>query len=80
MLLTAAIALATMLQRVPLRDPWITTKVGLVLLYVVLGSLALKRAPTPLARRLCLVAALLTFALIYAVARSHGAATWAGGR
>lgn len=78
-LLGAAIALATMLHRVPLVDPWLTAKVGLVVLYVVLGSLALKRAPTPWARRACLVAAMLVFATIYGVARSHGAAAWAGG-
>ena len=78
-LLGAAIALATMLRLVPLVDPWITAKVGLVVLYVVLGSMALKRAPTPGARRACLVAALLVFATIFAVARSHGAGAWAGG-
>jgi uncharacterized membrane protein SirB2 len=50
-----------------------------IVLYVVLGSLALKRAPTPGARRACLVAALLVFATIFAVARSHGAGAWAGG-
>lgn len=75
-LLGAAVALATLLQRVPFADRWITAKLALVVLYVVLGSLALKRAPTPRARRLCLVAALVTFVAIYLVARSRGVTWW----
>ena len=77
-LLGAAVTLATLLHRVPLADRWLTTKVALVVLYVVLGSLALKRAPSARARRLCLVAALATFGAIFLVARSRGAAWRAG--
>lgn len=75
-LLGAAVTLATLLHRIPPADRWLTTKIALVVLYVVLGSLALRRAPTPRARRVCLVAALLTFGAIYLVARSRGAAAW----
>jgi uncharacterized membrane protein SirB2 len=75
-LLGAAVLLASMLHRVPLVDRWLTTKLGLVVLYVVLGSLALKRAPTPRARRACLLAALLVFATIVVVASDHGAVHW----
>jgi uncharacterized membrane protein SirB2 len=76
LLLGAAVTLATLLHRVPPADRWLTTKIALVLLYVVLGSLALKRAPTPRARRLCLVAASLAFGAIYLVARSRTADWW----
>ena len=76
-LLGAAAVLATLLHRVPLVDRWITVKIGLVLVYIVLGSLALKRAPTPVSRRICLIAALLTFGAIYFGARSRGAVFWA---
>jgi len=81
-LLAAAVALAYTLHLVPLADRWLTTKLVLVVLYVVLGSLALRRAPTRLARRICLVAALAVFVTVYLVARDHGAARWAlaGGR
>jgi uncharacterized membrane protein SirB2 len=75
-LLGAAVALATMLQRIPLADRWLTTKLALVVLYIVLGSLALRRAPTARARRACLVAALLVFAAIYLVARSRASGWW----
>jgi uncharacterized membrane protein SirB2 len=76
-LLAAAVALAYGLQLVPLVDRWLTTKLALVILYVVLGSLALKRAPTRATRPLCLVLALLVFLAVYLVARDHGAARWA---
>ncbi len=76
-LLVAAVMLATTLRLVPLVDAWLTTKIGLVFLYIVLGSLALKRAPTVRSRRVCLVAALLVFAAILVVARDHGAVRWA---
>ena len=75
-LFAAAIALATWLGLVPLVDRWQTTKLLLVLLYIVLGSLALKRAPSRGARRLCLIAALLVYFAIYSVARNHGADLW----
>lgn len=75
-LLTAAVALAYWLHLVPFVDRWLTTKLALVILYVVLGSMALKRAPSPGARRLCLVLALLAFLAVYLVARDHGAAHW----
>lgn len=76
-LLAAAVTLAHALHLVPFVDRWLTTKIGLVTLYVVLGSLALKRAPTPAARRLSLGLALLAFLAVYLVARDHGAARWA---
>ena len=75
----AAVTLAAMLHRVPLADRWITVKIALVLAYIVLGSLALKRAPTLRGRRIGLVAAVAVFLLIYGVARSRGAAIWAAG-
>jgi uncharacterized membrane protein SirB2 len=75
-LLAAAVTLAGVLDLAPLVDPWLTTKLVLVVSYVVLGSLALKRAPTQSGRRISLVAALLVFAIVVVVARDHGAAHW----
>ncbi len=76
-LLAAAMTLAYWLRLVPFADRWLTTKIALVILYVVLGSLALKRAPTAATRRLSFGLALLAFAAVYLVARDHGAARWA---
>ena len=57
-------------RRVKLR-PWLSVKLGLLVVYVVLGSLALKRARTPRARAAFYAAALATFAFMYFVARAH---------
>ena len=43
----------------------------LLVVYVVLGSYALKRAQTRRGRLLCFVAALATYAYMYSVARAH---------
>ena len=70
-LLTAALMLATILHQVPFVHAWLTTKVLLLVVYVVLGSFALKRAPTPGMKRACFVAALAIYLFIASVARAH---------
>src|SRR6187402_3909377 len=45
-LLTAALMLATILHQYPFVHGWLTAKVGLLIVYILLGSLALKRART----------------------------------
>jgi uncharacterized membrane protein SirB2 len=70
-LLTAALMLLTALRLNPFAVPWLSVKLALLVVYVVLGSLALKRARSPRARALCYVSALATFAFMYFVARSH---------
>lgn len=73
-LLTAAILLTRILQQYPFRDAWLTAKVLLLVLYIALGSLALKRAKTRRARILAFGAAVLTYAWIIRVAVTHSAA------
>ena len=46
-LLTAALMLATILHQYPFVHGWLTVKVLLLVVYVVLGTLALQRARTP---------------------------------
>lgn len=70
-LLGAALLLLYMLQINPWAVAWITTKIGLLLLYIVLGTFALKRARTPRLRLLCFVAALLCLGFMVSVARAH---------
>ena len=70
-LLTAALMLLTSLKLNPFVIPWLSVKLALLVLYVVLGSLALKRARTRKARALYYAAALATFGFIYFVARAH---------
>ena len=55
---------------------WLTAKLLLLLLYIPLGSIALKRARTPAGRLASLVAALSTFTLIISVAVTHQPFGW----
>mgnify|MGYP003444531448 FL=1 len=70
-LLTAALMLVTMLPGAVFANGWLTAKLALLVVYVVLGSLALKRAGTPRARLLCFVAAAVTYLFMFSIARTH---------
>jgi uncharacterized membrane protein SirB2 len=70
-LLTAALMLATILHQYPFVHGWLTVKVVLLVVYVVLGSYALKRGNTRNARILFWLAALAVYAFIISVARAH---------
>jgi uncharacterized membrane protein SirB2 len=69
-LLTAALMLMTIIQQDPIHDAWLTTKLSLLVGYIVLGYFAL-RAPSRERRWACFVAAVLVFGFIYSVARAH---------
>ncbi len=71
MLLTAAFMLMTVLHQYPFVQPWLTVKVLLILLYIVIGLFALGRGRTPGTRLICFVAALAIFAFIISIARAH---------
>ena len=70
-LLTAALMLATILHQYPFVHGWLTTKILLLVVYVVLGSYALKRGATRAVRGRAYLAALLVYAFIISVARAH---------
>lgn len=70
-LLTAALMLVTVLRQYPFVQPWLTVKVLLLIVYIVLGTFALKRGRTRKARAWCFVAALLAYLYIASVARTH---------
>jgi uncharacterized membrane protein SirB2 len=74
-LLTAALMLMTITGYDPIEDGWLTVKVGLIGVYVVLGYFALRGA-TARRRRLSLGAAGLVFAAIYGIARAHHPLGW----
>lgn len=70
-LLTAALMLMTIVRQYPLAHGWLTTKVALLVVYVVLGILAFREGQ-PGRRRLTLwISALLVYAFIISVARAH---------
>ena len=70
-LLGAALLLLYVLDINPFVVPWLSTKIALLLAYIVLGTLALKRARTPRVRLLCFLTALLCFGFMLTVARAH---------
>lgn len=71
LLLTAALMLVTLLHQYPFVHGWLTAKVCLLVIYILLGSLALKRARTRPARAWFYLAALAVFLFIVSIARAH---------
>jgi uncharacterized membrane protein SirB2 len=69
-LLTAALMLLSMLRLNPFATPWLSIKLGLLLVYIVLGTFALKRARTHESRAICLVLAMLVLLSMAAIARA----------
>jgi uncharacterized membrane protein SirB2 len=70
-LLTAALMLMTIVHQYPFVQAWLTVKVLLLLVYVVLGSFALKRGRTRALRIGCWLGALAVYLFIVTVARTH---------
>jgi uncharacterized membrane protein SirB2 len=70
-LLTAALMLATIIHQFPFVQGWLTAKVLLLVVYIVLGSFALKRGRTRAVRTSCWIAALLVYLFIVSIARAH---------
>jgi uncharacterized membrane protein SirB2 len=70
-LLVAALLLLFMLNINPFAVSWLSTKIALLLLYIVMGTLALKRARTLRMQQLCFVAALATYGFMLSVALAH---------
>lgn len=70
-LLTAALMLLTILPHAVFANGWLWVKLSLLPAYVVLGSFALKRGRSPGARRNFYIAALLVYAFMISVARTH---------
>ena len=71
--LASAVWLVLLLRQYPFVHGWITAKVLGVVIYVVLGSIALRRGRTRRTRITALVGALLTIIYIIGVARHHHA-------
>ncbi len=75
-LLTAALMLLTILPGTLFANGWLTVKLVLLVVYVVLGTYALKYGRTPRARAIYFLAALATFGAMYGIARAHSPLGW----
>jgi uncharacterized membrane protein SirB2 len=70
-LLTAAMMLVTILHQYPFVHAWLTAKVLLLALYILLGTFALKRGRTRRVQVACYCCALIVFGFIVTIARAH---------
>ena len=75
-LLTAALMLITILHQYPFVQAWLTIKVLLLVVYIVLGVFALRRGRTRRVRTICYVAALATYLSVVGVALAHNPLGW----
>lgn len=71
LLFAAGLTLWALLQLNPLEQPWLPTKLALLVLYVALGTYALRRGRTRAVRAGCYAAALATFGFMVSVALAH---------
>jgi len=75
-LLTAALMLVTILHQYPFVQAWLTVKVLLLVVYIVLGVFALRGGRTRRVRATCYAIALVVFASIVGVALTHNPLGW----
>ncbi|MDP1997071.1 MAG: SirB2 family protein [Gallionella sp.] len=71
LLLVSALALAFTVQQYPFVDGWLTAKFFGLVLYILLGTIALKYGKTKAVRVYAWLAALAVFAYIVLVAKQH---------
>lgn len=75
-LLVSAIGLLFQIGQYPFVNHWLTAKVLGLVVYIVLGTIALKRGKTLTVRLAAFAGALITVAYIIAVARAHNPLPW----
>jgi uncharacterized membrane protein SirB2 len=75
-LLVAAILLTLIVHQYPFVHAWLTVKMLLLVVYIALGFIALKRARARRARVVAFLAALLAFGLMLGVAVRHDPSGW----
>lgn len=73
LLLIAAIALALQSHQYPLAQSWLTAKVVALVIYVALGSMALRAGASAVQQRVAFASALATVAYIVGVALTRSA-------
>lgn len=75
-LLLSAITLAIQYSISPLSNPWLMAKIIALLLYIFLGTIALKRGKTRTIRVAAWLSAQVVFIYIVAVALTHNPLPW----
>ena len=75
-LLSSGIMLWTMLSYNPVQQPWLGIKMLMLVLYIILGSFALKRGKTPSVRMWFFLAALLCVFTMVSIALTREPLGW----
>jgi uncharacterized membrane protein SirB2 len=70
-LLATAILLLTILPAALYANGWLTVKMILLVVYIALGTYALKRGRTRNIRLVCFAAAVVVYACMLSIARTH---------
>jgi uncharacterized membrane protein SirB2 len=76
--LVSGIWLAIVIQQYPFINGWLSAKVFGLVAYIILGSMALKKANNQMYRTLAFIGALITFGWIASVARGKDALGFLG--
>lgn len=76
LLLGSAVALAWVMGLSPITTPWLAAKIIALLLYMVFGTIAIKRGKTRQVRLTAWLAAQLVFAYIVLTAVTHNPMPW----
>lgn len=71
LLLACAIALCVILSQYPFVHHWLTVKLVMLVVYILLGTVALKRGRTKAVRTVAFFAAIVSFLFMVSVAISH---------
>ena len=71
LLLVCAVSLVVVVQQYPFVHHWVTAKIVGLVLYIVLGTIAIKRGKTKSIRLLAFVGAILVYGYIVGVALRH---------
>ena len=77
LLLMFGVTLAVILNFWPL-PPWLSAKISALVIYILLGTVAIKSGKTPKVRASAAVAAALVFAYIIGAAVNHSPLSWLG--
>lgn len=76
LLLTLGVLLMVMLRMWPQQNPWLAAKLIALLLYIGLGTVAIKRGRSPAVRGAAALAAVVTFAYMLGAALNHSPLSW----
>ncbi len=76
LLLTLGVLLMVMLRMWPHQHPWLAAKLIALLVYIGLGTLAIKRGRRPAVRGAAALAAAATFAYMLGAALKHSPLSW----